>query len=82
MRSRSLSRLADEYRREGRSQRETVFSSESPPQFVGTIVIGNNWGEGKKEAATDKVFSSDGGFVSAGFSVWGERNGEMIGDVG
>ena len=58
------------------------FSCESPPQFVSTIVIGNNWSEGKREAATDKVFPSDGGLISAGFGVWSERNSEVIGDVG
>ena len=58
------------------------FGCESPPQFIGTIVIGNNWGEGKREAATEKVFPSDGSLISAEFSVWSERNGEVIEDVG
>ena len=57
------------------------FCSESLPQFIGTIVIGNNWGEEKREATTDEVFPSDGGLVSVGCSVWGERKREMIGDV-
>ena len=52
------------------------------PNFIGTIIIGNNWGEGKREAATDKVFPVDGVLISAGFGVWSRRNGEVIGDVG
>ena len=62
--------------------RKYFFGCESPPQFIGTIIIGNNWGEGKREAATDKVFPADGVLISVGFGVWSGRNGEVIGDVG
>ena len=54
------------------------FSCESPPQFFGTIVIGNNWGERKREAATDKVLPVDGVLVGAVFSLWSGREIEEV----
>ena len=82
MQSRILSKFADEFEEGGDNSGKPFFGCESPAQFIGTIVIGNNWGEGKREVTTDEVFPSDGGLVSVGCSVWGERKREMIGDVG
>ena len=54
------------------------LSSELPPQFVGTIIIGNNWGEGKRETATNKVLPVDGVLVGAVFSLWSGREIEEV----
>ena len=54
------------------------FGCESPLQFTGTIVIGNNWGERKREAATDKVLPVDGVLVGAVFSLWSGREIEEV----
>jgi len=54
------------------------FSCESPPQFVSTIVIGNNWSKGKREAATDKVLPADGVLVGTEFSFWSGREIEEV----
>ena len=70
------------FEEEGGHSGKPFFGCESPPQFIGTIVIVNNWSEGKREAATDKVFPADGVLISVGFGVWSGRNGEVIGDVG
>ena len=43
----------------GNHSGKPFLSSELPPQFVGTIIISNNWGEEKREAATDKVVPAD-----------------------
>ena len=63
----------------GDNSGKPFFSRESPPQFVGTIIIGNNWGEGKREATMDKVLPTDGVLVGAEFSVWSRRESEEIG---
>ena len=63
----------------GNHSGKPFLSSELPPQFVGTIIIGNNWGEGKRETATNKVLPVDGVLVGADFSVWSGRESEEVG---
>ena len=44
------------------------FGGESPPQFIGTIIIGNNWGKGQRETAANKVLPANGVLVGAEFN--------------
>ena len=55
------------------------LSSESSSQFVVTAIIGNNWVEGKREAATYKVLPVDGVLIGAEFSVLSKRGSEKVG---